>query len=186
MPRHIKYSDTVRQLATRAREIAMDRDVLYHGTRYTRSILKTGVLFRSLSGGDPKVCFTRSAEVAAYWSLIDRDDDEGCGSVLIFDRRSLECRYKIKANPEVYWHSKITFHDEAEEEIWDNVVDVRNHLIGVVSGPERLDSRPLTPKLRRALKRRHKTAIEARVIKLPISRNATKLTKISRPNLDVQ
>jgi len=85
MPRHIKYSDTVRQLAARAREIAMDRDVLYHGTRYTRSILKTSVLFRSLSGGDPKVCLTRSAEVAAYWSLIDRDGDDGYGSILIFD-----------------------------------------------------------------------------------------------------
>jgi hypothetical protein len=66
MLRHIKYSDAERQLAGQAREVAMNRDVLYHGTRHAQSILKTGVLFRSLSGGDPKVCLTRSAEVAAY------------------------------------------------------------------------------------------------------------------------
>ena len=45
MPRHIKYTDAERQLAGQAREIAMNRDVLYHGTRYAQSILKTGVLF---------------------------------------------------------------------------------------------------------------------------------------------
>jgi hypothetical protein len=58
-----------------------------------------------------------------------RDNDEGRGSIFILDRQSLERRYKIDANPEVYWHSKTRFHDEAEEEIWDNVVDVGNHLL---------------------------------------------------------
>ena len=134
MPRHIKYSDAERQLARQAREVAMNRDVLYHGTRYAKLILKTGVLFHSESG-EQKVCLTRSAEVAAYWALLVRDDDEGRGSIFILDRQSLERRYKIEANPEAWWFSKTTFHDEAEEEIWDNVVDVRNHLIGHVSGP---------------------------------------------------
>ena len=132
MPRHIKYTDAERQLARQAREMAMTRDVLYHGTRYAKLILKMGVLFPA-SGGC--VCLTRSAEVAAYWALLVRDDDEGRGSIFILDRQSLERRYKIEANPEAWWFSKTTFHDEAEEEIWDNVVDVRNHLIGYVSGP---------------------------------------------------
>jgi hypothetical protein len=161
MPRHIKYSDAERQLAGRAREVAMNRDVLYHGTRYAQSILKTGVLFHSLTGGDPKVCLTRSAEVAAYWALLDRQNDEGRGSIFIFDRQSLERRYKIDANPEVYWHSKTRFQDEAEEEIWDNVVDVRNHLIGFVSGPTiRRSHRTKT------LNRRLKNEIEARLLEL--------------------
>ena len=90
------------------------------------------VLFHSRTG---HVCLTRSAEVAAYWALLERNNDEGRGSIFILDRQSLERRYKIEANPEVFWHSKTYFHDEAEEEIWDNVVDVGNHLIGVVSGP---------------------------------------------------
>lgn len=135
MSRHIKYSKKVRVLAAQAREIAVTQDVLYHGTRYPQSILGHGVLFRARSG-DPKVCLTRSAEVAAYWALIERDDDEGRGSILIFHRRSLERRYKISANPEPYWHTKTIFHDEAEEEIWDDVIDVNNHLIDFVSSPK--------------------------------------------------
>jgi hypothetical protein len=47
------------------------------------------------------VSFTRSPEVAAYFALLERDDDEGRGSVFIFDRQSLERRYKVEANPEV-------------------------------------------------------------------------------------
>jgi hypothetical protein len=66
MPSHIKYSAMVRQLATRAREIAMTRDVLYHGTPYGQSVRDTNVLFRLLTGGDPTVCLTRIAEVAAH------------------------------------------------------------------------------------------------------------------------
>jgi hypothetical protein len=109
---------------------------------------------------------TRSAEVAASWALVDRDDDEGRGSIFIFDRQSLERRYKIEANPEVWWNSKTTFHDEAEEEIWDSVVDVGNHLIGVVSDPTIQRSpkrRKLISTSRTELKRRRRTEIEARL-----------------------
>ena len=186
MVRHVKYSGAERKLAARAREVACNRDVLYHGTRYAQSILKTGVLFHSLPGGDPKVCLTRSAEVAAYWAMVDRDDDEGRASILIFDRQSLERRYKIETNPDAWWDSKTIFHDEAEEEIFDNVVDVSNHLIGVVPGPKRLGAHRLPPKLVRAFKRSRKTEIEACLIKLAIPRNATKLTRISKPNLDAR
>jgi len=132
--RHIEYSDVERQLAAHARAIAKARNVLYHGTRYTQSILDSGVLFRAHIG-EQKVCLTRSAEVAAYWAMIRRDDDEGRGSIFIFDRRSLKRRYKIYANPEPYWHSKTAFHDEAEEEIWDDIVDMGNHLVDFVYGP---------------------------------------------------
>jgi hypothetical protein len=132
--RHLKYTKAVRQLAGMARQKAMDRDVLYHGTRFAELIQKTGVLFYS-EPGDPKVSFTRSAEVAAYWALMERDDDEGRGSVFIFDRQSLERRYKIEAIPEVYWLTNTLFHDEAEEEIWANVTDIGNYLVGLVSAP---------------------------------------------------
>jgi len=149
--RHIKYSDVERRLAAQARAIANVRNVLYHGTRYTRSILDCGVLFRAHIG-EEKVCLTRNAEVAAYWAMLRRDDDEGRGSILIFDRRSLERRHKIRANPEPYWLTKTTFHDEAEEEIWDDVVNVRKYLIDLILGPEngRLPERQRTPMERSA------------------------------------
>src|SRR5262245_53372061 len=134
MLRHLKYTKAVRRLAGMARRKAMDRDALYHGTRFAELILKTGVLFYS-DPGDPKVSFTRSPEVAAYWALMERYDDEGRRSVLIFDPQSLEHRYKIKAIPEGYWLTNTLFHDEEEEEIWANVTDIGNHLIGLVSAP---------------------------------------------------
>ena len=156
MLRHLKYTEAVRQLAGMARQKAMDRDVLYHGTRFAELIQKRGILFYS-DPGDPKVSFTRSPEVAAYWALLERDDDEGRGSVFIFDRQSLERRYKVEANPQVYWHTNTLFHDEAEEEIWANVTDIGNHLIGIVSGPTGWRShkhKMLTRKYRARIERR--------------------------------
>jgi hypothetical protein len=128
---HITYTDAERELAGMARKKAMSRDVLYHD-RYGELIMKTGVLFRS-AVGEQKVCLTRNAECAAYWALMTRDNDEGRGSIFIFDRQSLERRYRIEATPEVYWHTETLFHDEAEEEIWGNVIDVRDHLIGLLA-----------------------------------------------------
>src|SRR6516225_3596125 len=134
MIHHIEYTTAERELALLARKLAMNQDVLYHGTRYRQSILKTETLFRPEVGVDA-VFFTRSPEVAAYWALLKRDDDEGRGSIMVCDRQSLASRYKIKCNPQVYWHSDTTFHDEAEEQIFDNVTKIGDHLIGIVSGP---------------------------------------------------
>jgi hypothetical protein len=111
----------------------MNKDVLYHGTRYAESILRTG-LFRS-EVGDRKVFLSRSADVAAYWALVERDDDEGQASIFILNRDSLERRFKIIANPGVFWHSRTLFHDEAEEVICADVINVAKHLIGIVHGP---------------------------------------------------
>ena len=157
MLRHLKYTKAVRQLAGMARQKAMDRDALYHGTRFAELILKTEVLFYS-DPGHPKVSFTRSPEVAAYFALLERDYDEGRGSVFIFDRQSLERRYKVEANPEVDWHTKTLFHDEAEEEIWANVIDIGNHLIGLVSGPTGCRSHK-----HKTLNREYRARIEARL-----------------------
>ena len=54
MFRHMKYTAEVRHLAGMARQKAMCRDVLFHGTRYAELILKTKVLFRT-GFGDQKV-----------------------------------------------------------------------------------------------------------------------------------
>jgi hypothetical protein len=96
MLRPKEYSEAERRLAGLARKIAMQRDVLYHGTRHAQSILTMGVLFHAERG--LQVCFTRSAEEAAYWALLERDHDEGRGSIFAFDRRSLQYRYNIASD----------------------------------------------------------------------------------------
>jgi hypothetical protein len=126
-----KYTEAERQLAAIVRKAAMGRDVLYHGTRHAQSILKIGVLFPVEDGG--KVCFTRSAEEAAYRALRPRTEDEGRGAVLIFDRQLLHCRYKIEPYHDPIWDNKTTCHDEAEEAIWAEVTNVGKYLIGPVT-----------------------------------------------------
>jgi len=157
--RHIKYTTAERELALLARTVATNRDVLYHGTRYRQSILKMEILFRPEIGA--AVCFTRSPEVAAYWALLKRDNDEGRGSIFVFDRQSLTSRYKTQCNFEVYWHSDTTFHDEAEEQIFDDVTKIGVHLIGIVSGPTvKLSQRD------KILNREWETMMEARLRQL--------------------
>jgi hypothetical protein len=108
----------------------MNRDVLYHGTRHMQSILTAGVLFPAEEGG--KVSFTRSADEAAYWALLPRTEDEGHGSILIFDRKLLRSRYKIEPYHDPIWDNKTTCRDEAEEAIWGDVINIGKYLIGLV------------------------------------------------------
>ena len=129
------YSPAERELAALARKVAMNRDVLYHGTRDAQSAIRMVVLFHPQGGnlGYPVVSFTRSPEEAAYWALLKRDDDEGRGGILIFDRQSLKYRYKIEPCHDPVWDTATICRDEAEEQVWDDVIDIGRHLIGFVS-----------------------------------------------------
>jgi hypothetical protein len=154
-----KYSPTERQLAALARKAAMNREVLYHGTRHSKSILSMGILFSAERGH--QVCFTRSPEEAAYWALLERDHDEGRGSILIFDRHSLQCRYKIEPYHDACWDDETSCRDEAEETIWDDVIDVGKYLIGYVSDPTTQCSDKL-----KMLNREHRLDMEVRLNEL--------------------
>ena len=75
-------------LALQTRAISRGRDVLYHGTRYRQSILASGLLALSNSGG---VYFTRDVKTAVHWATLSRDDEDA-GAILVFDRPSLRAR----------------------------------------------------------------------------------------------
>ena len=154
-----KYSEAERRLAGLARKVAMQRNVLYHGTRHVQSVLTTGVLFPPDEGG--KVCFTRSADEAAYWALLPRTEDEGHGAILIFDRQLLHCRYRIKLNHDPIFDTNKVRRDEYEEEIWSEVVNVGKYLIGLVSEPAHQSS-----ELLRMRNRRYRANIEAQLNEL--------------------
>ena len=83
------------RLVQLSRKLAGRRPVLFHGTRYPKSIARSGMLLFA-TAGDPVVCFSRSVEVAAYWADMPRDDDEGRGAVFVFDRCSLATRYRLE------------------------------------------------------------------------------------------
>ena len=130
-----------RLLSKKAREIARGQDVLYHGTRYRESILKSGFLkaFQAVS-------FTRSPEVAAYWAAsVPRDDDEGAGAILVFDRASLRTRYRLECHADGW--ARI---DEFEERVRARNVEIAPHLIGLVTA----SMASLSPKARNVKRER--------------------------------
>jgi hypothetical protein len=127
-------SERYRKAAHEARAIAGRINVLYHGTGHPRSVLGMNTLFYSYPGS------ARSPEVAAYFALSDRDNDEDTGAILIFDRASLRCRYRLEPWHDPIWDGPDVQSDEMEERVWRrDIKDIRRHLIGVVpvGGPNR-------------------------------------------------
>jgi hypothetical protein len=131
MRRLWKLPTRCRQLAEDTRTVAGRRNVLYHGTRHPRSVLRMNTLFRSCAGGEERVPFTRSPEVAAHFALLDRDDDENTGAILIFDRTSLRSRCRLEPCHDPIWDKPDVHWDEMEERVWwRDIDDVRRHLLG--------------------------------------------------------
>ena len=125
-------------LAVQTRAIARGRDVLYHGTRYRKSILASGLLALSNSGG---VYFTRDVETAVHWATLPRDDEDE-GAILVLDRPSLKARYRL----ELFRYAEEE--NEFEEVVWDRHVEIAPHLIGLVSTPTPTLSRKARVRLR--------------------------------------
>ena len=127
-----KIWEDCRKAVYEARAIAGRINVLYHGTRYPRSVLGMNTLFYSYPG-TAQVAFTRSPEVAAYFAFTDRDNDENTGAILIVDRASLRCRYRLEPWHDPIWDGQDVQLDEMEERVWRrDIKDISRHLIGVV------------------------------------------------------
>ena len=122
-----------RHLADVARIVAGGRNVLYHGTRYTRQILTEGVL-RFPTIGLEAVSLSRLPEVAIYSAVLPREDTFDSPSILVLDRETLRSRYRLETYHEGWPGHDSDWRDEAEEIIYRrNVDDLESHLIGVIS-----------------------------------------------------
>jgi hypothetical protein len=120
-----------RWLSVKAREFARGRDALFHGTRYRGLILASGFL-KFAEIGSTCVCFSRSPEIAAFSATLPRDDDEGSGTILIFDRKSLKTRYKLTCRADQSERDGQIV-NEFEERVYVRDVEIGPHLIGLVS-----------------------------------------------------
>jgi hypothetical protein len=81
------------------------------------------------------VCFSRSPEVTAFSATLPREDDEGSGAILIFDRASLKTRYKLECYAD-RWLGDGQIVNEFEERVYLRDVEIGSHLIGLVSAPK--------------------------------------------------
>jgi hypothetical protein len=127
--RIIRPTDTRAWLTQRARELSAGRAALFHGTRYLSEILADGYLQLAVIG-DSKVCFSRNPGEAARWATIPRDDDEGRGAVLAFDRDRLRMRYRLELIDDSWSGPRA----EAEEYISSDV-PLGVALLGIVAEP---------------------------------------------------
>jgi hypothetical protein len=124
---HDAQEREARSLAAQTRKLSKGRDALFHGTRYRAHILANGFLRFSRIGSN-SVSFTRSPDVAAYWAAMLREDDEGVGAILIFDRPSLRAKYALEP-----LYDDLARRDEFEEVVFGRDVEIAPHLIGLVT-----------------------------------------------------
>lgn len=104
---------------------------LYHGTRYLDAILRSNILRRPIFG-DRHVSLTRSSRIAAYWASLPRDDGEGAGAILVFDRDSLRARFRVEA----FCHFAGDYalgQDEAEEAVLADIYPLDRFLLACFS-----------------------------------------------------
>ena len=127
-------------LCDKAKTIGRGLDVLFHGTRHRERVLESG--FLRPSPASQAVAFGRSPRVAAHFATLPRDDDEGVGAILVFDRPSLKTRYKLEcidsgwvtdaSEFNEFWRA---MHDEFEEHVFAREVEIAPHLIAMISTP---------------------------------------------------
>jgi hypothetical protein len=113
-------------LARRARELSSGLNPLFHGTRYLDCVLRDGYLKNVGAGW---ISFSRSADTAAYWAMMERDDDGGRGAILVFDRDRLSTRYRLELIDDSLYIA------EHEEFVSARVVPLAIALVGVISEP---------------------------------------------------
>jgi len=121
-------TDRERVMAKLALKIGRGSDAIYHGTRRLSDVLRCGKLVPP-SAGETGIFLSRSPEVAAYFaSLLQTEADRYSPGVLVLNRRSLTQSYRL----EPYRYNIGSERDERDEAIWNRVVNVRRHLLGVV------------------------------------------------------
>jgi hypothetical protein len=131
-------AEEARALALKAREIAKGREALFHGTRYRERILASGFLKQECGA----VSLTRSAKVAAYFATLPRDNDEGSGAILVFDRALLSARYRLDCVDNSWQVDPLKFNEfwraeanEFEECVYERNIEIAPYLIGLVTSP---------------------------------------------------
>ena len=127
-------------LYDKAKTIARGQDVLFHGTRHRERVLESG--FLRPSPASQAVAFSRSPRVAAHFATLPRDDDEGVGAILVFDRPSLKTDTNLRcidngwatdaSEFNEFWRAR---HDEFEECAVEREVEIAPHLIAMISTP---------------------------------------------------
>ena len=144
MGRQYSYSKEISIAAELRKFVPRQRAVLFHGTQYPCSILKSNSLIyaRHLTHGG--VSFTRLFHVGIYWACLHRDPGENQGAVFVLDRDKLARDFRLMPYCWRGWGSDKSRGDfEAEELVFGrDIPTLHNYLLEVVWLPEALCQPP--------------------------------------------
>src|SRR5262249_25524534 len=120
-----KYAADIRIAAEVRGLVPRQRAVLFHGTQFPCSILKTDCLVYSRYLADGGISFSRLLHVGVYWGRLGREDGEKQGAVFVLDRDRLSHDFRLEPYCWRKWNSNKSRGDfEAEEAIFGR--DIRN------------------------------------------------------------
>lgn len=129
MNREFLESSALNLFATHIAWDKDNRDVVYHGCCFGRTIGNADALIAGLRG-NPFICLTRSPHVAAYWALMRVPGCDGFGTVLTLDRALLTRQYHLVPADHMPPIDPGQCDDETEELIWDqDVTNLKSFLL---------------------------------------------------------
>lgn len=124
-------NDAKQDFISALRKVAHGKSVLFHGTSLGSMIARTDTLLTPRCG-DPTVSFTRCPEVAVHFATLPKDEDDGFPTVFVFDRQSLQSRYRLEPFQYIEKEDAIGKF-EMEERVWfRDLQPVSRHLIDAV------------------------------------------------------
>jgi hypothetical protein len=136
--KHYNYAEEIKIAADLRKYVPRGRAVLFHGTRFPCSILKSNCLIYNWEVVDGGVSFTRLLHVGIYWARLGRATGEECGAVLVFDRDKLAHDFALRPFCWRKWESdKFRGDFEAEETIFGrHITNLHRYLLGVLWLPK--------------------------------------------------
>ena len=136
-PRCFPFTDAIEIVKTIQPPLRFSQSVLYHGTRFPRTILESDALL-CVEDNYLAVHFSRLFHVGMYWGTIKRiTGDEGIGAVLVLDRCKLSQTFRLDCRRDDFWDETPGRNEpkcsEAEEIIFGrDVTNLHKYILDVI------------------------------------------------------
>ena len=113
------------------------RSVLFHGTKHPRSIIREDGLVPRVPWEYPVISFTRSLHVAVHFAMLQQDDEEATGAVVMLDRELLRHNYKLEPYHDPMVSDLLEWDERSAAEAEERVVamaipNLKKYLLGTI------------------------------------------------------
>jgi hypothetical protein len=132
-----RFAEAIAVAARYQHLVPRGRSILFFGTKNARTIIRDDRLRSFNPSGPLTISLTRSLHVAVHFAMLDRDNPEATGAILLLDRELLSTRYKLVPHHDPVISTLLGYDEpstmEAEEMVEvDAIVDLKRYLLGVI------------------------------------------------------